>query len=83
MYGPIEDELKPLFEYIVDPMKIEFEDDIILAIKTFIKKSGGVSPSLWVIFPHLTKVFLKSKNTFGNLLDTLNYYLVYGKDELA
>lgn len=80
MYGPIENELKPLFEFIVDPMKIEFEDDIILAIKTFIKKANGVSPSLWIIFPHLIKVFEKQKNTFGNLLDTLNQYLIYGKD---
>lgn len=57
---------------MVSPEKIEFEDDIILALKTFIKKTGTVSPTLWALFPHLSKVFEKSKNTFGNLLDTLN-----------
>lgn len=80
MYEPIENELKPLFEYMVDPKNIEFEDDIILALKTFIRKTGSVSPTLWTIFPHLTKVFEKSKNTFGNLLDTLNQYLLHGKE---
>jgi len=53
---------------MVDPKKIEFEDDIILAIKAFIKKTGSISQTLWTIFPHLTKVFDKSKKTFGNLL---------------
>ena len=68
---------------MVDPLKIEFEDDIILAIKTFIKKTGTVSPTLWTIFPHLVKVFAKAKNTFGNLLDTLNYYMLSGKEYFA
>jgi hypothetical protein len=42
---------------MTDPHKIEFEDDIILALKTFIKKTGYISPTLWAIFPHLAKVF--------------------------
>jgi hypothetical protein len=68
---------------MVDPHKIEFEDDIILVLKSFIKKTGEVSPTLWTIFPHLTKVFEKNKNTFGNLLDTLNQYMINGKTQLA
>ena len=68
---------------MVDPTKIEFEDEIILVLKSFIKKKQSISPILWTIFPYLTKVFEKSKFVFGNLLDTINYYLLYGKDQIA
>lgn len=71
-YTEIENSLKPLFEYVLDPKTIEFEDDIVLVLKTFIKKTKVVSDTLWTIYPHLQKVFEKNKHTFGNLLDTLN-----------
>ena len=29
------------------------------------------------------KVFEKNKKTFGNLLDTINFYLLFGKDYIA
>ena len=54
-----------------------------LVLKTFIKKTKGVSDTLWTIFPHLQKVFDKNKHTFGNLLDTLNQYLLHGKQQFA
>ena len=68
---------------MTDPTKIEFEDDIVLVLKSFIKRMKGVSPTLWQIFPYLMKVFEKNKKAFGNLLDAINYYLLYGKDYLA
>lgn len=68
---------------MADPTKVEFEDDIILVLKTFIKKMHSVSPILWEIFPCLLAVFLKNKQTFGNLLDAVNYYLLYGKDQIG
>jgi hypothetical protein len=71
-YNQIEESLKPLFEYMTDPRKIEFEDDIVLVLKSFIKKTKHVSVTLWTLFPLLAKVFEKNKQTFGNLLDTIN-----------
>lgn len=68
---------------MIDPSKIEFEDDIILVLKTFIKKSKRISDTLWTLFPHLFKVFEKNKYVFGNLLDTLNQYMLNGKEKLA
>ena len=65
----------------MEPQKIEFEDDLVLVLKTFIKKNKGVSKTLWTIFPHLIKVFEKNKRAFGNLFDTLNWYLNFGRDE--
>jgi hypothetical protein len=79
----IEEQLKPLFEFMVDPTKIEFEDDIVLTIKSIIKKTNQVSPVMWTLFPLLTKVFEKNKNTFGNLLDTLNQYLITGREQIG
>ena len=70
--GEIEERLKPLFEYVLTPEKIDFEDDMVMVIKTFIKKNRFVSETLWTLFPHLYLIFKKNKNTFGNLLDTLN-----------
>lgn len=71
-YDQIENSLKPLFEFITKPDTIEFEDDIVLVLKTFIKKTKRVSETIWKIFPFLKKVFDKNEHTFGNLLDTLN-----------
>lgn len=75
--------MKPLFEFMTDPFKIEFEDDIVLVLKAFMKKTKSVSSTLWTLFPLLGKVFEKNKCTFGNLLDTLNSYLLYGRDQIA
>lgn len=79
----LEEALKPLFEFIIDPARIEFEDDIVLTLKSFIKKTNEVSQVMWTIFPHLEKVFAKNKGVFGNLLDTLNQYLVTGRQEIS
>jgi hypothetical protein len=79
----IEEALKPLFEFMIDPKSIEFEDDIVLTLKSLIRKTGQVSPALWALFPHLGKVFEKNKKCFSNLLDTLNQYLVTGKDTIG
>ena len=37
-YAQIEKSLEPLFEYVLHPEQIEFEEDIVLILKTFIKK---------------------------------------------
>ena len=71
-YIPLENTLKPLFEFVTKPESIEFEDDIVLVLKTFIKKTKKVSDTIWTIFPFLRKVFEKNEMTLGNLLDTLN-----------
>lgn len=39
LYAQIEEQLKPLFQFIIEPSKIEFEDEIVLVLKTFIKKT--------------------------------------------
>lgn len=83
-YGHIyEQTLIPIFEYMVDPSKISFEDDICLILKNFLRKTNRLSDVIFKVFPCLELVFKKNKNTFGDtLLDTLNWYLIYGSEKI-
>ena len=49
----IEEKLLPLFEYIVRPTTIDFDDDIIFCLSSLMKKSKQVSLNLRKIFPFL------------------------------
>ena len=70
----------PIFEFMVEPSKITFEDNILIILKNFIRKTGRVSEIIFKVFPCLEKVFIKNKYAFGDiLLETLNYYLFYGQ----
>jgi hypothetical protein len=72
--------LRPLFEYIADPTKIDFEDEILLSIKSLVKKSNSVSETIWVMVPCFPAVLEKNKHAFGNIMDTLNHILLKGKE---
>lgn len=74
----------PVFEYMADPTKITFEDDILVILKNFIKKTNNVSDIIFKVFPCMQAVFNKNKHTFGDtLMDTLNYYMIFGRDKIA
>jgi len=81
MTAEFEEALKPIFQFIANPNAISFEDDILILIKSMIKKSKTVSPILWEMFDLLPNVLLKNKGQMGDLLDTINYFMIYGKDE--
>ena len=79
-----EEAYKPIFEYMIDPTKISFEDDILIILKNFIRKTSRVSDTMYAVFPTLEKVFDKNKHCFGEaLMDTLNFYMIFGKDRLV
>jgi len=40
----------PIFEFMVDPSKISFEDSILLILRNFIKRTGGVSDIIFKVF---------------------------------
>lgn len=71
--------LKPVFSFIQDVKHISFEDDIILLLKSLIRKSKSVSEINWQMFDLFPNVVAKNKGALGDLLDTLNTYLFYGK----
>lgn len=52
-------------------------------IKAMIRKRKGVSPLMWEIFDVFPKLLTKSKGQLGDLLDTINSYMVHGKEMFA
>ena len=38
---------------------------------------------MWEMFDHFPKVVSKAKGQMGDLLDTMNYFVLYGKEEFA
>ena len=43
----------PIFEFMADPTKISVEDEILIILKNFIKKTGAVSDIVARVFPTL------------------------------
>jgi len=78
----IEEMLKQLYIFMIDPKQISFEDDIVLNLKQFIRRNKSVSNVQWEMFETLPKVLSKNNDSFGNLLDTINYYMTMGRNEL-
>lgn len=72
--------LIPVFNYMDNPRNIEFDDDILQLMTTFMKKSQKVSPTMIAMFPHLPAFYDKYKGVFGSLLQTLNAFIYYGKE---
>jgi hypothetical protein len=72
----------PLFEFIVEPSQIDFEDDILLSIKTLVKKKKSVSENIWRMIQFFPKVLEKNQHSFGNILDTINNLVLVGRDFL-
>ena len=79
----IENALLPMFNYLVDPTDIEFDDDIMQVICALITKRGDISENMAKIFPYLPNFFEKYNRSFGSLFQTLNCYLYYGKNIFA
>lgn len=78
--GIMEKNLFPLFELLKNPYQIDFDEDILLLIAEFIKKSKRITSLQRNLFPFLKDYFQKYNFLFGNLFLTIHYYIVYGKD---
>lgn len=75
--------LLPLFEYISEPEKIDFDDDILLVIKSLIRKKKGVTPTIWRMLPCFQLILNKNKHCFGHLMEVLNIMMMEGRETLA
>jgi hypothetical protein len=67
---------------MIDPTKIGFEEDILMNMKQFIRKNKAVTATEWDIMMQFPKVLIKWKDSFGNMLEVLNYYLKFGISDL-
>lgn len=74
----IEELIKPLLQFMVDPKEIEFDDDLVFCVDALIKKSQSVSKTMQDIFPYLENFQSKYKGVLANLTSCLNSYIVYG-----
>ena len=80
----LEQILMPVYELMVDPTKITFEDDILILLKNFMRRTCSVSDIVLKVLPCLEAVFMKNKQCFGEvLMETLNTYLIYGSERIA
>ena len=77
LQAPFTEALKPIFEFLADPTQIAFEDDIVLLVKSIIKKTKAVSADMWIIFDQFPKIVTKASGALGDLLSTMNYYVLY------
>ena len=48
-----------------------------------IKKRKQVTPIMWEIFDMFPNVLTKSKGQLGDLLDAINVYMQYGKEQFV
>jgi len=71
----------PIFEYMFDPTKINFEDDILMIIKNFIKKTGTVSDTIFNVLPQLEKVFHEEQAMLRWCAHGYTQsYMIYGRE---
>lgn len=76
----VETIMLPLFEYIVKPREIDFDDDIVQVITTLIEHRQGISENMGRLFGYLVNFFDKYEKMFGSLFQTMNAYIYFGKD---
>ena len=74
--------LIPLFEFMKNPMECDFEDDIILAISSIIKKSKSISEVEITLVQTFPQVAVKYEDGLGHMFLCLSYFMQYGKEVL-
>ena len=77
----IENSLLPLFNYLVDPKNVEFDEDLIQYIAILIRRRESISENMAKLFPFMKQYYDKHGGCFGSLMKTVNYYLYYGKEQ--
>ena len=76
----IEVSLQPLLALMVDPSKIDFDDDLVFCIEALLKKAKGCSQIMMEIYPFLPQFQIKNGGILANLVSCMNSYIVYGAD---
>lgn len=61
----IEKELLPLFSLIEHVEKVDFEEEIVLVISSFIRATKVVTPVMVKMFPFYKNIFIKQDCIYG------------------
>ena len=78
----IDQQLFPLYQLLETNMRVGIDEYILLILSSELKSLQKVTPVLLEVFIYFTKIFEKNECTFGNLFMTLNYYILYGDEEI-
>ena len=76
----IEEELKYLFGLLSDPFRIEFDDDILKAMRIIINNSNRLSKTMEILLPYLSNSFNKHKFVFSELYELIRAYIKVSKN---
>ena len=76
----IETQMLPMFQYIDGKSNVDFDEEIVLIVSSFLSHAKKVSAVLEKMFPHFRKIFNKNKHVFGHLFQCFNLYLIHGKE---
>jgi hypothetical protein len=74
----IDQELVTIYDFMIDPSKIDFDDDIALSISTHINIRKEVTDIQKRVFTTFDACHQKYKGIFGNLVVAINSFIVYG-----
>lgn len=78
----IEQSLKPLFDYMVEPKKIGFDEDLINIMYLIISHHQKLTGMSFGLIKNLYKYCDKSGGLLGDLYQLINVYLAYGSDQI-
>eukprot|EP00826_Nyctotherus_ovalis_P065241 TRINITY_DN9585_c0_g2_i2.p1 TRINITY_DN9585_c0_g2~~TRINITY_DN9585_c0_g2_i2.p1 ORF type:complete len:992 (+),score=287.84 TRINITY_DN9585_c0_g2_i2:271-3246(+) len=79
----LERDLAPTFNFIANPANIDFEEDLMKVIGLVIKRQQRLSENMIKLYPLLELVYEKGKRVLGNMLQLVNNYLIYGREEFS
>jgi hypothetical protein len=74
--------LQPLFDYMKNPSRIDFDEDIVLIMTSFIKIIKKIPDSGLALLPNLLKYQKKNKGLTVDLYELLNQYIIAGQGVL-
>ena len=78
----IEESLKPLVDYMENPNKIDFDEDLVAVIYLIIKYNKKVTGLCFSIIKNLYKYCDKLKGLYPDTYKLVNAYLAYGTDQI-
>ncbi|CAD8063570.1 unnamed protein product [Paramecium primaurelia] len=76
----LEQSITQLYQMLAICQKIDFDEDLILFISLCIQKLSSVTALQMQVLPHFMNVIQKQNCRLGNLYETLNYYIHYGRN---
>lgn len=79
----LESIFKELYDYLKNPKKVEFDEDLVLMLTTCMKHSGKVTNLTFEMLQHMTKFLKKNKGLMLDLYEFMNQIIVNGYSYLC